>query len=477
MDFEVMDAAECCFYNPDDKVTNEKVAGAIVQSGDYSFMETLMALLCDRECEDCYNSRKNNKNIYLKLYNAIYSFEAPMFEAGIADVTSIQMQSLHIFKVSGFYAQENKFVIPEGFEPLKDFRLFLKQKGVDAMLLVNKQAMKSIVVIDVNPTMKTWHYIQAAIPRLLPWFFVDKPLTTSEKALLASADKDYNTYLECLNKLAKEKNILENKIRASLQHFKKNRANHACDIEEEKLDELRTQLRNLESQYRSLLDQIEKQNNTVFALRWKAENTEDNDDLIRIFTNSPNLKFEYANESGGIGFYVDTTLDNFDPDMFDKNNRYFASSYRVDGADVNFWTPERRVAFLGAIFNDDPVIKIRILSRFSIQTQGFVNPLEVRDDARCKDHLPNAHLEYYGCLGNNEMTIEKLLRDGDIAMAIMQCVSAAASQNILEQTTASHLFRDLFKSCEKVIQTPDGNMTPKDAYTWLVYHKYIDEEV
>ena len=88
--------------------------------------------------------------------------------------------------------------------------------------------------------------------------------------------------------------------------------------------------------------------------------------------------------------------------------------------------------------------------------------------ASCKNEVPNPHLQYHACLGDNARYIREPLRRGDIVTAIEQCIASAGSVNIDEGVSVGPFVRDILKSNIAPFELPDGRrVNAAKALEWI----------
>ena len=455
--------ADQCFSIEKARVLVQHIKGEIWY-GDSSFSETLCALLIDRpdfNLQIEYRSQINHERIIDRVCSRLTAEVSDRLVFFTCSGVSYDKQKINDLMGQGNFAQ------------LKDFGLYLESKGFSAELYTNQaRRMAFVIMSPAANTVAASHYVQAAIPRLLPWFFKNHPLTTSETQLLASADKSYEDYVSAIKQLYIEKNIEEKIITKNLTNIRKGVAKRRLDHAREELNTLQNEYEETKSRYMALLNQIEEQSRSIYALEYEAEKAEDDNGLAELFLNNKNLTLDSADDEGIICFTGRTLLSNFDPDMFRRERTIFAN-YTVDNA---FWyNKEKRLDFLEQIFKYNR-ISVRMMGRLVISPSGYVDVRQCKRLALEEDRLPNAHLEYFNCLGSNELYIAQCIRESDWYMAIIQCLGAIGSQNLLESSTAVKFYSDIFSTDKKIIELPDGtNVDTETAYKWLVDNKYIKE--
>ena len=82
-----------------------------------------------------------------------------------------------------------------------------------------------------------------------------------------------------------------------------------------------------------------------------------------------------------------------------------------------------------------------------------------------EDYMPNPHLQYHQCLGDNATRINRCVSEGNFISAIEACRMSMRSVNIEEVSVTFRPFlEELMRSTHKVIEGPDGQLyTPEEA--------------
>lgn len=451
------------FYKPkmQESLLQNKLAvlNGGVFNGDTSFEETVAALLIDR-------------NVKLSLIMDNLSDDTIAI-----DTVCSQPSTDVLYVITQKIDSITKAKCPSGFIELRDLEIFFEQKyNSKTKLFINEERRASMCLVGVgelDTDAMLSHVAQTALPRLIPWVFNATPLTSAELAVLLAGMKSFPDYIKAVEDLAEAKQINKKYAIQTIGKLASIRISRMVTRQQNTLDALYSDLEHYRREVHDVLQQIDDAEQQLFSLKYRQQNTEEDDELKDVFTTMSGLELEDVSDSDGhITFVVKTYLANFDPSMMQVRNGYFADSYQVY---LNFWNDsEKRIKFLKVLFSEDPVIKLKMMARFKIALNGAVHPLDVDD--MDGDYLPNAHLQYYHCLGDNEAYIEDCIKKGDWTMAIGQCISAAGSQNLMESTTATKLFRDIFRTKRRVIELPNGNsVAPDVAYEWLVNNNYIKE--
>ena len=367
----------------------------------------------------------------------------------------------------------------EGFKELKDLSAFVA-KQTEAYFYIN-EGIKASVVFVRNLNLKTWHLLQSLISRICPWWFKDKPLNDEEKELLKSLTyADSSEYKRLIALFAQKYDFRSEKIKKLLGGFESR-------CKQKKLDEIRDSINNYKSyiddnikSYRALIEELEGLKLKESGLIYQINEGSDDSEIVDYFLCNKHVNLISANDNC-IEIIVDTTLDNYDPEIYEvirsnpKSYLYCGYSQEIE----IFKDSNIRKKFLDACFGDEPVLKIKIRAYYKLWLEGVVSTLQrYRFPSEYNDYLSNPHLDFYACIGNNKPIIESYLREGEYITAIEQCVSSAKNINLAEgaQTVAPFL-EILFSTDRAVIQLPDSSScSPEEAYKWLTNNNNGVEE-
>lgn len=378
---------------------------------------------------------------------------------------------LKCYKNDGLF----KTLDQQGFRELHDLALFVnKNAHIESLFYINENRSTTIILTE-GITLKAWHLMQSLIPRLVPWYFEETPLTEDEKNFLytLSTNPDADAYKKCLYDFASRLNLRDSRIKRLLKDFESKRKEKEIGELELQIISFRNEIDRILERYKHLIHDIEDAATRKDGLKFQLENSKDMDsELINYLTCNKHVNLHRVTDNTfEIG--VTTTLENYDPDLYDRmsKNRNSAIFKCYPVSEITFSKEEIRKRFLDAIFGDDPILKIKIKAGFELNfafksVNAIEQPVEYEDG-----YLYNPHLKIHHCIGNNRPEINQCLINSDYVGAIEQCIASAKNMNFAEGSiTVSPFFRWLFdKNCEKVILMPDGtSKTPKEAYEWLL---------
>jgi hypothetical protein len=358
----------------------------------------------------------------------------------------------------------------DGFDEEKDLSLFCKKANVYCKIFTNS-ATKTAVVFVGNLDIRKVHLILSLISRIIPWHFEEAPLSDDEKVLVYSlTQRDKDAYVAAIDKLISSIDFRSAKIERVLGGFaEKTKQTRIRSIEDRIQNTIRS-MNDCMASYRNYLDDNVRLNEELIGVKY-SESPPD-DELVALFKTIKGLDIIEA-DPRSFRFHVDTYLEYFDPEMFDRM-KMRENSCLFDGYDHDRrFTVEVRKKILEAIFTDEAPLKVKMKAYYSLDLNGNVATRSGYNYPRyLNDSVPNPHLQRHACLGQHSGIIIEKLRGGDYVGAIMQCITSAKSVNLGESVSVTPLMHDLFgnaDSSRKCIELPDGTRkTVWEAYQWLL---------
>lgn len=459
---------------------------------DETFVATLRALL--------YKRVSKEESIHLSYSTSSYSSETVTestprsvvraYLRGSAPLDNKYSQlHIHSFKCLSEDMDANFDVLDRGgvtatfgpsFVELSDVTVFLKQAaGIRAKIYISEEFKSALIFIE-RLTSSKLHVLQSVIPRYLPWFFKDDPLTEEDTALLRSlTQKDSTAYMEIIEEIAKKFDFRSEYIRKHLQGFEHEHERQQLRYIRNELRENENQLENLEELFRNLYVKKEELVVKELGLIAKINNTEpeaEDSELITYFLCNKSLHLVSVN-NGCIEFIVSTVVSNYDPEIVDNAldkvgrsffYRHYEDSRRYQNKEM---TDERIQRLIKAIFVDE-IMKLRVCAAYRLDfSDGTYRGLKNYDFPAVilKDHTPNQHIQHYACLGNNGIYVRKAMNEHNYVGAITACCASASNCNFTESNTGSFLMEKvLANDAGAMIQMPDGSTaTPLEAVRWL----------
>ena len=357
----------------------------------------------------------------------------------------------------------------DGYHELTDVKAFVSV-NMDARFYINSETKTTLVVVN-RLTMSKYHFLQALISRFIPWYFADKPLTEQDRALVKSCSvRQSSDYERIIAEYADQIDLRKVQIQMIIGDFEKNARKEQIKNADRELSRVNDSIRENLEQFTRLCDKRDRAMVQLEGLKSLQGKVDQNSELIEFFERNKNLN-PLSAEGNAFRFIVRGYLDTFDPDNYACYARNWEScyytGYSVERDELR--SPEDRKLILDAIFSEDPKLRIRTCGYYQLymngdahSSRGFSYPAEYND---C---MPNPHLHFHDCLGNQLRFIKEAILNGDMVQAVAQCLSSVSSVNTGESATMRPFVRDLFNGHTKCIESPDGKMMDAvEALAWL----------
>lgn len=358
-----------------------------------------------------------------------------------------------------------------GFRELMDMRMYIKRSiSADAHIYINEERR----VTHVFCRDLTWivlRVLQSLIPRFLPWYFADHPLTDLEVGLARSlSDEKPDKYLAYLDTIFTQRGIRNAILSEKLKDLTTASIRAALSSAEDSLRQNEESIRNNVRSYETLMKQREELNLLMAGCEARLASAGDGSGIVDYISHSKAIEIVNIDRSA-MEFVVHTCLSNYDPDRYKAYSRNDSSSLfsRISPDSPFKRDLDKTRALLNEVFSTDPVIKVHMCGYYRIVMSGSVDTsLGYKYPASCKDEVPNPHLQYHSCLGDNGRYIREPLKNGDLITAIEQCIVSAGSVNIDEGVSVGPFVRDILKSNIAPFELPDGRrVNAAKALEWI----------
>lgn len=444
---------------------------------DCSFVATLRALLGSRMREDegirVNITERSDSEASVRNSDETAIVDAFSGKVGDNSISICGFNGTEGSVLASFEKIENLFTKTyAGYSELEDLHVFFsKQAYIRAYI---NEENRSAAIFVGNLDIRIWHLIQSVLPRIIPWYFRDHPLSENERGLLLSLTDRYATkYENQIELFASGDDFRNKKIQKMIGGFEtRSKQMRLENVQREIRRQERSIEQNLEI-YRGLIINLEDMRVRECGLAYQIKECGGSSELADYFVCNKHVNPVDA-RNNSIKIIVDCTIENYDPDMYENmtNNprSYLFTGYEVSAeafADVG-----ARKKFLDAIFGEDSVLKIKVCAYYDLDLRGNVSSIRGYPYPReYENHLANPHIDRFACIGNNVPLINTYLRKGDYISAIEQCVSSAKNLNLAEgeQTVAPFMAKVFCSECRAVIRLPDGtSCTPTEAYEWLL---------
>lgn len=433
---------------------------------DVSFASTLRALLKDRHKEGEVTSVMVGmaiRNAYDLASNSLVLLSNRSSD-NHGRITIIDVQTP---KEDPAWERIGEVFEGAGFEKnQKVTDLFIKAFRVDAYV---REETRSVVIAVQDLSIKKYHYIQCSTLGLMPWYFnPSEGASDLELRLLVSlTKKDSREYLEVLDAFARGMDIRGAHIWSVLGEWESGMADNEIISTNRELEVIKGNLKSLLEKLSERYVEEEELNRKLLSLKvLKERSAEDQGQLAQMFVDLKPLHLVHAG-SNYIKFDVDTTIDYFDEDLVRKIiDRESSSLYGGSNS-----PPDEDIKrFMTAVFIDQE-ISIRTYATFKIDVMSKTVGTRVSpNNPKFINHLPQPHIEGYGCLGSAEVEIVKSLGNGNVMGAIQQCLAATKNLNFGDATVTFSFASRIWGMYEdrKMVVLPDGSfVTTREAIAWL----------
>lgn len=356
--------------------------------------------------------------------------------------------------------------------------LFLRQKGVDALIFLSPEKKSAIAYVG-NLSLSQWHTVQSTIPRLLPWYFEEQPLADTEKKLLSSLlKKTSHEYESIMSDLASGIDFRGEHIRSQLKGFD-------TLYEQKKIEEVsahvqakQAQIDHYYNQIGTLMREIDKAQMEQFWLEAKFSAGGDSE-LMSYFLRNKNLSL-VKTEGTSITFVVRAYLDSYDPDQFTrlyKNRKSALYQMGVRGSFngmLNEVDADDMSLLYHAVFGEE-TLKLKVCAAY----QADINLTQLRTGikgqknftsypAEVSDCLRHPHIHSMGCIGNFHKYFLQAMQRRDYVAAIEQAFLSASNINFSDPPALLYMTQYLMESDAPCLEAPDGtSMTRVEAIQWL----------
>lgn len=357
----------------------------------------------------------------------------------------------------------------EGYEKLPTHDNFLsKQLGQNVYVRFIPTANTACIFVE-KMNLTVWHCIQFIMPKMFP-VFKEKPLTKEETTFLESlTHKTNKMYLERITELMNKQSFRMFAIKNQLYMFEKKLFEKKVQCAAESLTSIENAMQRAMEEYRKACAKRTEALALVDGLKNMADATEEHTELQNYLINNERI-CNVALENSNISFIVKTFLAPHHIEEWDtisKTGRIFAR-YTDSG-----YTMQEIKLLLDAIFSSERCLRLRMCAYFNVDYFGTAVTSRsrynyVEENPDLINYMPNPHLYYHNCFGQNKLTILDQLTQGDAVGAIECCIACTQRVNIHESMTFDPFIDAMLVSKGKCIVAEDGTeMTASEAITYL----------
>lgn len=303
---------------------------------------------------------------------------------------------------------------------------YLSQFG-DTKLYVNYEAKRIVAFVNSRASHIWIQAFETLLCRLMTWYFPpDLPeeemtfarsiaadnlagITDREKreSKLSEMAEIFISYVNAASKVIDFRSM---KLHAMLDgvadRARKKQVARLRDTIESIMSEIRSLSRDLGRKY----TELDTEKTTLTGLELVPDS--DDDSMYKFFSSRSQLNLMECGD-WGLKFGVDETLDFYDVDIFNRaynNNRSFIHSRNSDVVEtVKAVFGERRGVF-------------RVNAVFDLEDFRLINSLQ--DQAFIEDAMPNPHIVWFGCDGDNGRYYSQYAESGDWELGVEQAIAA-----------------------------------------------------
>lgn len=365
-------------------------------------------------------------------------------------------------------AVRDEYLLGIGYKRVDKVNEFFR-KSFAVSCYINEDIKSSIIFVE-NLTIKKSHYIQCALPLILPWFFKDTP-TDLELELLKSLSEDSMAYyLSCIDKFINQYNFKEMMITEMLSGCYSRYSERVVERKEAELTDLSSNIETINEQLDALYRKRRDCQTTLLGLQ--NRNSYNDDELVDYFINNNSVELLSVSDEG-INFYCKSFIEYFDDDMaktiINNKNSYVYRGYGGVG-----YTNDCVKGFMTNIFITKKW-KLNMYALYHIPFEGRVYTTSLlKTDVG--DYIPNTHIDQYNCLGDYERIINESINRVDYITAIEQCVASCKSFDLGDSYVTGEFLRRINNEQWYYFDTPCVEIEDGKIITIDEAMKRIEEE-
>lgn len=332
---------------------------------------------------------------------------------------------------------------------------------------------KNTVLVMMNKTcdLKTYHLLVSFLPAYFP-IFKEKPITNDERNFLESLTEIRSKlYYERFENLTTSESFYNFKRKYWLMNFDAKLYERKLKAAEDRQRQARAEMENALRDYSKAYKEFEEANIWYNGLKFSSQDNSQNEEITSYLLNNKNIIILNA-EDAKLDMDVLTYLDPYDVEDYKnitKHDYYFRS--------LAGWNPhinkDEAKLLLDAVFSEKRCLKLRMCANIVLDFEGATckaNKLHncAKDSACLKNYVPNPHLFYYNCFGQNSADIVYNVTSGDLVGAVECAINSVKQVNVAEDASFSKLIKDIAEFKEKCFVTKTGEeMTVMEAIDYL----------
>lgn len=369
----------------------------------------------------------------------------------VGDVTSVCCQNpSHLLMISETAGRPGDICnfLKEGWTPINKVSSFFSKFG-EVFCAINDELQSSLIVYRVSGvgrdalirhSLKFLHYIQCALPVILPWGFKEKPLTALEMELLTSLQEESEThYLKVLERGFWEFDVRGRVNRLLMENFETSLYENKAKKCEMEIYDIQDKIDRLREEFDRLLEQKDMAEVALLGLQLKSGDFQ-NEMADYLATN----KHVYVlgerskcqrNSDKEFQIAVVADLEYFDEEMAERilGNRYsylYSCSYGDRALSEDDVTSLFREVFINRTIKMRMSAVFRLSHRTVSPIEGGVEEVLGRCPLIVRNTMPNVHLDKYGCMGNYERIIRQAAENIDCISMVEAAIASTKSLNL-----------------------------------------------
>lgn len=410
--------------------------------------------------------------IYL-LYNRV----SPLKVSSFTNNNKISPISLNpdVFSFQWFFTTATPETI---LSPVKNKLITIEKLPVQEEYLTNKLGQRVqfrimpyenlVCIFAEHPTFDLYHACQFLIPKFFP-IFKTKPVTKEETDfLLTLTSKKPDDYVQKISEFTNTESFKKFKLSFSLSAFEKRLFNRKVEAAKNYLSQIDQKMEQALKEYKAACKSRVDAQALIYGLEMMRDQEQEHTDLQDYLISNKRICNVEINDSK-ISFIAKTQfVPHYIEDWKTITQRRNYNSYET--SEIN---GKQAKLLLDELFAEEPRLKLRMCAYFEMDYFGSrVDTVRQYDfisaDKSLEDYVPNPHLQYHACMGQNKAAILEQLKEGDAIAAIECAITCAQRINIHEDATFPTFIRQLLSFKGKCFVTQDGQeMTPVEAIKYL----------
>lgn len=448
-------------------------------NGDVTFLTAMRILLAPRMKDEDYAGM---------LYKVVNTDEREFknIESIFSDSNAFDNQC-YLRNITGFNVEEadKTYALLDKFEETypqytedKSVEIFF-QKMFKVRCFVDNKRHRSVVIVR-EPKRWEMHLLCIAISKFFPWFFEDNKITAEEKEFVSCfKEKTSDLFLEWVEKFAARYDFDKIRVSRLLKGFETRANKIALENEEDRLSNIRAEIKDRQRRIADLIKAMEQANITLLGLRAIIKAKGEKSEILDYFLSNKELKLiDVRNDD--IEFVVETYLEYFNEDsaedILDNEDSYFYE-YSDEYSDDDVELLMRHV-----LIEKDVKLKFCAAYRFSTNSVDGISGYDFNSKNVGMEHMPNPHIQRYSCLGSYLDAISEYLTRGDYIGALAQACASCRSLNLGDSPVMKEFVRTLFKksgNCnkKKCFEMPNGEVLAVDEAIEYLKKEATDGEI